>query len=91
MCQGNSFIDTYATQGGPNPHDIAYILYSSWEEEETKTLVYQFDLETEAFIDFEFQGYLEPSRMVEFKRNPYDGRIYVVGRPWQGRHPLILF
>ena len=77
--QGNILIDTGSTS--EESHDTLYVLYSSWESVETRTLVYKFTPDTTEVVDLNFDGYLEPSRLIEFQQHPLNGDIYAAGRP----------
>ena len=82
MAMGNSFIDDYDSASAEESYETLYILYSSWEENDTTTIIYSFRIADAVFTDLNFDGYLESTRFVEFQRNPFSGNIYVVGRPW---------
>ena len=80
--QGNSFMDDYDSASAEESVDTMYVLYSSWEAMDTKSGIYSFRIADDVFTNLNFDGYLEPTRFVEFQRNPLSGNIYAVGRPW---------
>lgn len=75
---GNIFIDAH--EGVDESDESAYVLYSSWEDQERTTVVYKMRLSDNEQVDLEFPVYLDPSRFIEFKRSPYDGKIYIMAR-----------
>eukprot|EP00210_Caulerpa_lentillifera_P005131 g4903.t1 len=75
---GNIFIDAY--EGIDESDQTVYVLYSSWVDQDRTTVVYKIRLIDNHQVDLEFPVYLDPSRFIEFKRNPYDGKIYIMAR-----------